>query len=104
MIGPLPKDLEVFINGCDAFPDGIGKISWKSCCDLHDIAYTLGGTIAEKFGSDWDLGLCVAAKAGPVGLVMFLGCLIPGCFFFRFKSLQGKNLWEMLFPRKADHK
>ena len=83
----------IIINGCDFFPDGIGKLSWKVCCDAHDIAYSLGGTIADKINADRALTYCVDTITGiGIGNIMGLGVLVFGGLFFNFKSLGNKNV------------
>lgn len=50
-------------NGCTASPDGLGAIQWKDCCDLHDLAYYVGGwrglLNGAKLKSDIALAQCM---------------------------------------------
>jgi hypothetical protein len=58
--GPVPKavpTLPKFVsNGCSVFPDG----NSFGCCYVHDMAYWVGGTAAERRRADRALELCVA--------------------------------------------
>jgi|SRR5690606_5700471 len=82
-----------FINGCDMFPDGFLWWNWRHCCDLHDIAYTVGGSELVRRMADEALASCVS---GPVGLVMGVGVTAFGWLFFRYAKLGGKNIAEMV--------
>lgn len=91
---------KIVINGCDFFPDGIGKLSWKVCCDAHDIAYSIGGTLVDKLHADAALTKCVDTLSGMgVGGVMGLGVLAFGGLFFNFKSLGYKNVVTVIKER-----
>lgn len=99
----LPPHLQHFINGCDSFPDGIGPLSWKHCCDLHDISYTIGGSPFERVLSDFNLGTCVWNEAGLVGVLMCLGVLTFGWLFYNFNGgpnviTQVRNLFRRNSP------
>ena len=68
-------------DGCTLWLDGWGEISWRHCCDVHDIAYEVG---APKFEADLALAHCVAsAGAAPMGLVMLFGLSVLGWLFYR---------------------
>lgn len=92
-----PQD---YINGCDAWFNGIGNFSWKFCCDLHDIAYTSGGDSIMRLAADLKLVECVNSVAGPMGIIMGIGVLSCGWLFFRYTKLGGRNLWEVITRSK----
>jgi len=93
----ISPELAQYINGCDSFPDGMFGVSWKHCCDVHDVAYSIGGSVSARLAADIDLGLCVAKVAGPIGIVMFIGVAGFGWLFFRYDGLPGrKNIWDLM--------
>lgn len=47
-------------NGCSRVPDG----NFKGCCDLHDLAYYVGGSLADKWSADRGLAACLAERIG----------------------------------------
>lgn len=58
-------------DGCTGFWDG----TWRACCDLHDTAYTVGGS---KLDADLDLLACVFPHSPLAAAVMFIGVTIFG--------------------------
>lgn len=46
---------------CTSAPDGC----WQSCCAVHDILYTDGGSEAERYWADAFLRQCINARGGP---------------------------------------
>lgn len=88
------------INGCDSFPDGIGSLTWKVCCDAHDVAYTAGGDLWYRLSADWALATCVNGVLFPIGYVMLLGVALFGWLFFRFTGLAGRNITEIITERR----
>jgi hypothetical protein len=63
--GPKPKApvpiLPPFVsNGCSVFPDG----NAYGCCYVHDMAYWVGGTAADRRRADRALEQCVADVTG----------------------------------------
>lgn len=90
------------INGCDSFPDGIGSLSWRACCDAHDVAYTMGGDWLARVVADGALGWCVATSSWwtlPVGATMAAGVLVFGWAFYRYRGLGGANISEIMKER-----
>lgn len=62
-------------NGCSRVPDG----NFKSCCDLHDLAYYVGGSLRDKWRADRGLAECIAKRQGkPVGWLYFAGVTLFG--------------------------
>lgn len=64
--GDVPVSRRAFIpNGCTSSPDAVGDVAWKGCCDIHDLAYHLGGkNVLRKWQSDAGLGWCMAKRWG----------------------------------------
>lgn len=85
-----------FLNGCDGFIESLLWMDWSHCCRAHDIAYTAGGESFDRLQADFILGQCVWLEAGPVGPLMAVACAVFGWIFFRYSSLKGKNLYEIL--------
>ena len=57
-------------NGCSRVPDG----NFKSCCDLHDLAYYIGGSLRDKWRADRGLSRCIAERQGrALGWLYFAG-------------------------------
>jgi hypothetical protein len=74
------------IDGCTLWFDGVGSLSWRACCDAHDVAYSAGGSWVEKLQADWALATCVNDVLPGMGLVMLVGVLIGGPLFFVWRS------------------
>lgn len=55
-------------NGCGAgptgavVPDGAGAVDFRGCCNLHDLAYHVGGSLAAKARADAGLAACMARR------------------------------------------
>ena len=47
-------------NGCSLSPDG----SWRHCCDEHDLAYFVGGSLRDKLRADLALARCITRSIG----------------------------------------
>lgn len=72
-------------DGCTFWIDGWGDISWRHCCDVHDIAY-LDGTV-PRTQADLELALCVAQTGhGVMALVMLVGVTVLGWLFYKRKK------------------
>jgi hypothetical protein len=54
-LGPFTSD------GC-TLPDSLSEQKYRECCVKHDIAYWIGGTIADKTRSDVALVNCIRSK------------------------------------------
>lgn len=73
-------------DGCTLWFDGWGDVSWRHCCDAHDLAYAGG---FDKIGADLDLATCVAQTGnGVVGLIMLAGLTLFGWLFYRVRRQQ----------------
>ena len=71
-------------DGCTLWLDGWGDLSWRQCCDIHDIAYGIG---ANKIAADLDLAMCVAQSgAGVMALIMLAGLTLFGWIFYPRKK------------------
>lgn len=92
---------EDYINGCDFWFDGLPGMSWRHCCDLHDIAYSTGGTISMRWEADFALMECVNNVAGPMGVVMGVAVLAFGWLFYRYGGSNARNLWDKITGRRA---
>lgn len=55
-------------NGCGAgptgrvVPDGLGAVEWRGCCNVHDLAYHVGGGLGAKLRADAGLAACMARR------------------------------------------
>lgn len=85
-------------NGCDFWPEG----TWKVCCDVHDVAFANVGGIQEFLQTNWNLGYCVWNLSPLNGLVMFIGVMVGGIFYFPWKYTNGKPLMEIITGKKYD--
>lgn len=55
-------------NGCTYSPDKIWGLShFGKCCDLHDLAYTEGGTEADRKKADKELRACMRSTVAGEG-------------------------------------
>ena len=62
-------------NGCSRVPDG----NFKGCCDLHDLAYHLGGSLRDKWRADLGLSRCIGErKSRALGWLYFAGVTLFG--------------------------
>lgn len=59
-IGTFPYHLGDF-GHCNYSPDG----TWGSCCAVHDILYTQGGSEADRYFADAFLQDCINNHGGP---------------------------------------
>jgi hypothetical protein len=91
-LSSTPSGTSEHINGCDSWFDG----TWKSCCDIHDVQFTEGGDLFQFLDSNVDLFNCVMQHDWLNAVLMFGGVTVFGGLFFRWKRLNGKNLWEVL--------
>jgi len=88
--GPVPNavpKLPAFTsNGCSVFPDG----NAFGCCYVHDMAYWVGGTAAERRKADRALEQCVAEVTGtPVLGNDLVGNHVVGGLMYTAVSLFG---------------
>jgi hypothetical protein len=58
-------------DGCTFSPDCFGK----RCCELHDLAYWLGGTWLERFAADNRVRACTCTNGHPSAVVRRLAGL-----------------------------
>lgn len=73
----MPGAIPVTGDGCTGWFDG----SWRHCCDLHDLAYSLG---VDKLTADLDLFECVVNAGHPViAGIMLIGVVLFGWLFYR---------------------
>lgn len=89
---------DVVYNGCDFFPPG----SWDLCCNSHDEAFAIGGSFIDMVTANVSLGWCVAQTNPFVSAVIIAGVSVGGWFFFEWKFLNGKNLYEVITGKKSD--
>jgi hypothetical protein len=62
-------------NGCSRVPD----VNFRGCCDLHDLAYYVGGSLRDKWRADLGLAACIAERQGKViGWLYFVGVTLFG--------------------------
>lgn len=73
-------------NGCDFWPDGLGSLDWRICCDAHDFAYGIGGNAWERLQTDWALAVCVNEIAPGMGFVMLVGVVGAGWLFWTWRK------------------
>lgn len=73
-------------NGCDFWPDGLGNLDWRICCDAHDLAYGIGGNAWERLQADWALAVCVNEIAPGMGFVMLAGVVGAGWLFWTWRK------------------
>ena len=98
-------DLEPFAtDGCSEFPDGTleQKTLWLDCCVVHDLAYWLGGTYAERSKADKALEACVAQVGQPeIATLMLAGVRVGGSPYWptRFRWGYGWPYLDGLWPR-----
>lgn len=87
------------INGCDSFPEALLWWTWKHCCDVHDVAYSVGGSEWDRLVADFNLAGCVAGVSpilAIIAAIMLAGTTLAGWLWFRFKRLNGKNIADIL--------
>jgi len=74
--------LDKFQGGCTGISWLAGlighKIEAESCCEVHDVQYVYGGSIADKVKSDWTLAKCLYrhSRRKPVGIARAVGALL----------------------------
>lgn len=62
-------------DGCTLWPDS----DWGHCCVAHDMEYWCGGSAAERFEADRQLGICLAKNGNTaMGRVMRIGTRLGG--------------------------
>lgn len=61
-------------DGCTLSTDAFGK----NCCELHDLAYWLGGPRDERLVADRRLRECTRARSRVYWLIQYLGVRIFG--------------------------
>lgn len=89
--------MEPITNGCDFWFDG----NWKTCCDLHDIAFQqpnsdfMDWTIANA-----DLVACIFPISPINAIIVGTGTFIGSWMVFNFRGLKGKTLWEILTGKR----
>lgn len=76
-------------DGCTLWPDAVGDLDWRHCCEIHDAAY-LG--MADKWIADLSLMDCVAQSGAPLmGLIMFVGVTIFGGLWYWRRRHRGRH-------------
>lgn len=84
-------------DGCTLFPDGLGDLSWRSCCVDHDWAYWQGGTWRDRLNADLNLFVCVYRRAGwLLATVILIGVRIGGFYLWPWRRRWG---WGHKWPR-----
>lgn len=72
-------------NGCDWFPDRFLVWDWKHCCDLHDIAYTVGGTDMARWAAEADFMGCLFRVSPLLALTVAPVTFLLGYGFYNLK-------------------
>jgi hypothetical protein len=77
-------------NGCTLWPDGWRGVSWRHCCDAHDLAYLDG---ADRLTADLELAICVyrTSESWPLALTMGAGVVLFGWLFYKGRRRRRSN-------------
>ena len=70
------------MNGCTLWIDSLFGVSWKTCCDVHDMEYA---NFTPRLDADMNLFHCVASKAWwllPMAALMLVGVRLFGYYFY----------------------
>jgi len=86
------------INGCTFYFDG----TWKSCCDAHDVAFTLGGNVVDMLHANWDLVNCVNQYSTLNAIVIGIGVTVGGWLVFPWAKTKGKSIYEIITGKRFD--
>lgn len=86
------------INGCSLYFDG----TWKSCCDAHDIAFTIGGNLADLINANWSLITCVSQLDLMNGIIMGVGVTLGGWFVWPWAKLKYKSFYSLITGKEFD--
>lgn len=66
-------------GACTLWLDHIGPFDWRQCCAQHDHDYAVG---VVKAIADAHLERCVDAVLPGMGIVMFVGVVLFGGFWY----------------------
>lgn len=84
-------------NGCDFWFDG----TWKTCCDIHDIAFQQeGSSITTWINANWELVQCIFPHSPLNAIIMGIGVFGFSWIVFNFKELKGKTIWEVITRKR----
>ncbi len=87
-------------NGCSLSPDG----SWRHCCDEHDLAYFVGGSLRDKLRADLALAQCIASSIGSAAESWPRQLLAPivGGAYLAGVSVFGLLPWQWAYTRRPE--
>jgi hypothetical protein len=85
-------------NGCSLSPDG----SWRHCCDEHDLAYFVGGSLRDKLRADLALARCITRSIGSAEALWTRRLLAPlaGGVYLVGVSVLGLLPWHWPYTRR----
>ena len=95
----MSEPITTITNGCDFFPDG----TWKTCCDVHDIAFQMpNSTILDWASANYNLVTCVGSHNWLAATVIGLGTFGVSWVVFNFKELKGKTIFQLITGKRYD--
>jgi hypothetical protein len=81
-------------DGCTGYRDGNSRVSWRQCCEIHDLYYWGGGQKKLRQQIDKDLFNCVKEVAGSnVARIIYSGVRIGSISPIKFPGKQWSNAW-----------
>lgn len=69
-------------DGCTGFLNGWGGLSWRACCDAHDIAFATGSNWGDFIAANAELYRCVARHDIFAATLMLIAVMTIGIAFF----------------------
>lgn len=85
-------------TSCTFYFDG----TWKSCCDMHDLAFSLGGNLTDLLHANWNLFDCVWQHSPLNALIIYTGVTVGSWVVFPWTVTKGKSIFELITGKRFD--